>query len=306
MDNKQALTKANFDGEKRVSITASEAMEYREYKRQRKRAEILSAIANCEGILTGFADEKRVREHAMRLRQAAVYMTPERLEMFGQSFVNSAVAVDCVIGGNGETLSKVKAYEARKAARLKARELTLTLSPYAVENCRYEAIRKEIKAVRRAAPKVALKVRVEKEYPSAVLSRLARLCAELGAAYFCVPYFEGCERIRLEMKNGCKLQVFGVEHLSVLKKMHGAGVERVVTTQAWEMFSEWMKEVEKINFPELMPKAETALQNKKTEQEKPIVTALRLPFPSFEPKKLIEACKKSAENEIESCVKREA
>ncbi|MBQ5930455.1 MAG: hypothetical protein IIX02_06660, partial [Clostridia bacterium] len=147
-DNKQTLTKANFDGEKRVSITANEAIEYREYKRQRKRAEILSAIANSEGILTGFEDEKRVRERAMRLRQAAVYMTPERLEMLGESFVNSAVAIDCVIGGNGETLAKVKAYEARKAARLKARELTLTLSPYSVANFRYDAIRKEIKAVR--------------------------------------------------------------------------------------------------------------------------------------------------------------
>lgn len=293
-DNKQTLTKANFDGEKRVSITANEAIEYREYKRQRKRAEILSAIANSEGILTGFEDEKRVRERAMRLRQAAVYMTPERLEMLGESFVNSAVAIDCVIGGNGETLAKVKAYEARKAARLKARELTLTLSPYSVANCRYDAIRKEIKAVRRAAPKLALKVRVEKEYSSAVLSRLARLCAELGVSYFCVPYFEGCERLKLEMKNGCKLQVFGVDNLTLLKKMHGAGVERVVTAQAFEMFSEWMKEVEKINFPELMEKREEKNLNRQIEVQKPVVTALRLPFPLLEPQKLIEEGKKNA------------
>ena len=132
------------------------------------------------------------------------------------------------------------------------------------------------------------------EYSSAVLSRLARLCAELGVSYFCVPYFEGCERLKLEMKNGCKLQVFGVDNLTLLKKMHGAGVERVVTAQAFEMFSEWMKEVEKINFPELMEKREEKSLNRQIEVQKPVVTALRLPFPLLEPQKLIEEGKKNA------------
>lgn len=248
----QTLTKANINEEKRVSITAHEALEYREYKRQRKRAEILSAISKSEGILTDGEEEKRVRERAMRLRQAAVCMTPKRLETLWEIFAQSAVAVDCLIGGNGETLAKVKACEARLAMKLRARELTLILSHYCVINCKYDELRKEIKRVRRAAPKAILKVRVDKVYSATILSRLARLCAEVGAAYFCVPYFDGCERLRLDLKGGCKLQVFGVNSLEILKKLHAAGVERIVTAKAEEMHAEWMKEVEKINFPELM------------------------------------------------------
>ena len=50
-ENKCVLTKDNNE-EKRVRITTQEAIEYREYKRQKKRAEILSAIANSEGVLS--------------------------------------------------------------------------------------------------------------------------------------------------------------------------------------------------------------------------------------------------------------
>ena len=291
MENKQLLTKANEE-EKRVRITTQEAIEYREYKRQKKRAEILAAIANTEGILSDFEDEKKVRERAMRLRQAAVCMSPERLQALGRIYAQRGLAVDCLIGGNGETIAKVKAYEAKRAVKMHASELTLTLSPYAVLDGRYDEIAKEIKLVKRAAFKAKLKVRVNRTYAPAILSRLARLCAEGGATYFCIPYFEGCERLRLELKNGCKLQVVGVDDLSVFKKMHGAGVERILTTQGWEMYAEWMKEVEKINFPELTLKAEKT--EGKGAEEKPIVTALRLPI--REPQKMLADGVRSVEN----------
>ncbi len=256
-DIKMDFTKANAEhGEGRVSITTNEAVEYREYKRQRKRAEILSAIANSEGVLSGFEDVKKVRERAIRLRQAAVRMSPERLQQIGEIFTRNAVAVDCTIGGDGETIAKVKAYEARKARRLKARELTLMLSPYSVANCRYEEIRKEINKVRRAAGNTLLKVRVNKPYTPTILSQIARICSESGVHYFCVPYFDGCERLCLELKGGCGLQVSEVDNLSTFKKLRAAGVARIVTSKAWDIYNEWMKEVEKINFPELMAKAE--------------------------------------------------
>lgn len=290
-ENKCVLTKDNNE-EKRVRITTQEAIEYREYKRQKKRAEILSAIANSEGVLSDFEDEKRVRERAMRLRQAAVCMSPERLQALGGIYAQRGLAVDCLIGGNGETIAKVKAYEAKRAVKMHASELTLTLSPYAVLDGRFDEIAKEIKLVKRAASKVKLKVRVNRVYPSAVLSRLARLCAEGGAAYFCVPYFDGCERIRLELKNGCKLQVAGVDDLSIFKKMHGAGVERILTTQGWEMYAEWMKEVEKINFPELTLQADK--QGGERTDDKPMVTPLRLPI--REPQKMLSDGLKGTEN----------
>lgn len=292
IENKQALTNAK-DEERRVRITTQEAIEYREYKRQKKRAEILSAVANSEGILLDCEDERKVRDNAMRLRQAAVCMSPERLQSLGEAYLQKGIAVDCIIGGNGETLAKVKAFEAKRAARLKARELSLVLSPYAVLNNRYEEIAKEIKLVKRAAPKLLLKVRVNRAYNPTILARLARISEGNGASYFCIPYHEGCERLKTELKKGCKLQVDGVDDLAVFKKMHGAGVQRIVTTQAWEMYSAWMKEVEKINFPELMSNAESVEIKQEIIKKKAVAAPLWLPI--REPQKRLEASVKEVE-----------
>ncbi len=237
--------------EGRVSITAREAMEYREFKRQQKRAEILSAISKSEGMIEKTSEVSKTAERAANLRQSAVRITPTRLEAIGNFFHRRAVALDCVIGGNGETLTKVKRYEAKTAIKLGAKELTLVLSPYAVTHCRYEEIRKELKKISRTAKRVKWKVWVDKGYPYATLSRLARLCSEVRAAYFCVPYFEGCEKLNIDLTNGCKLQVSGIDNLTLYKKMVAAGVQRIVTERAWDIYQDWLQEVEKINFPQL-------------------------------------------------------
>lgn len=287
-EQKQAFTKAasaladKKNNDCKVLITAREAVEYREYKRQKKRAEILAAIATSEGILSGSDDGKQISDRAVRLRQAAVRMSIERLAQSSEIFIQSGVAVDCIVGGDGETLSKVKAYEAKRAARLHAKEITLRLSPYAVENCRYSEIRKEVKKLRRTLSKLTLKVSVDKPYPAATLSRIARICSESGAQYFCVPYFEHCERVRIDLTGGCKLQVTGVESLEEFKRLTNAGVGRIVTDRAWEIYTEWMREVEKINFPELMSPPTETLAKKglegiappKEEEKNPLLAAL--------------------------------
>lgn len=266
-EQKQTFTKAasgltdRKQTDCKVLITAHEAVEYREYKRQKKRAEILAAIATTEGILSRADDGKHISDKAVRMRQAAVCMSLERLSQVGEIFVLSGVPIDCVIGGDGETLSKVKAYEGKKAARLRAKEITLRLSPYAVENCRYSEIRKEVKKLRSALSKLTLKVSVDKPYPAATLSHIARICSELGAQYFCVPYFEHCERVRIDLFGGCKLQVTGVETLEDFKRLTNTGVGRIVTDRASEFYNEWMREVEKINFPELMTPTEKIEKN---------------------------------------------
>ena len=264
----------------KVLITAREAIEYREYKRQKKRAEILAAISISEGILSNADDGKHISDRAVRLRQAAVRMSLERLAQTGESFLQSGVKIDCVIGGNGETLTKVKAYEGKKAVRLHAKEITLLLSPYAVESCRYSEIRKEVKKLRRVLSKITLKVSVDKAYPVATLAHIARICSESGAQYFCLPYFEHCERLRVDLSGGCKLQVTGVERLEDFKHLTSAGVGRIVTDRAWEIYNEWLREIEKINFPELMTQTEGAERGaeeapqKKEERKNPILAAL--------------------------------
>lgn len=270
---KQDFTKANdfFIPEKRVSLSTQEAMEYRDYKRQKKRVEILSALAKSEGVLTGREDAGRISDRAAKIRQAAVRLTPIRLENAAEFFVRRGVAIDCIVGGNGETLAKVKAYEAKTAVKMGAKEITLILSPYQIEHCRYAEIKREIKRVLRAAKKAKIKVSVDKQYPRANMARLARLCGELGVAYFCIPYYDGCEVLRMDMSGGCKLQVSEVENLEQYRRLIGAGVGRIVTARAWEIYNEWMLEVEKIDFPELTEEVDPQILEKTQEEEKPLL-----------------------------------
>ncbi len=274
--------------EQGITLTQKEAEEYCAYKRQKKICEITSAMRRAESILTANDVATTVCHQATRLRQNAVRMTPVEMLQRGEFFFKSPVGVDCIVGGNGETLAKVKAYETRLAIRAGAKEITLLLSPTQIAACRYSEIRKEIKRVRRAARKAVLKVRVDKNYPQATLSRLARLSAEGGAQYFSLPYFKGCEVLQAELSGGCLLEVSGIEKLSDYKQTVGAGMGRILTSHAWEMYTEWLKEVEKItleNTVQGLPtqeKREEEIEEKKEEKTMALALPIALPPPASE------------------------
>ena len=228
-----------------VTLSPQEAEEYRAYKRRKKVEEIMTAIARSEATLTGDEETQRVCERALRLKQAAVKVAPSRLPQIKGYLEGSKVKIDCVIGGHGETLTRVKAYEARLAMRYHAKEVSVMIAPSYLSNCRYAEIRKELKRLRRVAKKAVMKVCVAKTYTPTTLSRVARLASEVGAKYFCVPYYAGCEKLRLDLTNGCLLEVTGVETLADFRKMTEAGMGRIVTSSIWDIYSEWMQEAEK-------------------------------------------------------------
>lgn len=232
-----------------VTISAKEAAEYCEYKRQRKRADIKNALAKSVGVLTDVAEIKKICTQAVKYRQSAVQMSPCALE-YGQSWLKvSGVGADCFIGGNGETLSKVKAYEAKCALRLKAKELTAVLSSSMLAECRYGGIRRELKKLRRLAKKTVLKVRLQQRFSVERVARLSKICSDLRIDYLSVPHFDGCERLISGLSGGCRLEVFGVETLADYRRLTAAGVTKIVTENAETIYSEWMKEADGISFP---------------------------------------------------------
>ncbi len=231
---------------KGVTLSQKEAEEYCAYKRQKKIAEIMSAMHRLESLFPIGEGNAKICDQAARLKQSAIRMTPIDVEQYGKSFKKGAVKLDCLLGGNGETVTKVKAYEGKRAIRDGAGELTLLLSHTLIAGSRYNELRKELRRMRRVAKGIPLKARIERAYPQATLSRLARLCSETGMQYFSLPYFSGCERLQTELVGGCRLEVSGIETLADFKKMIGAGIGRIVTSHAWEIYSEWIKEVEKI------------------------------------------------------------
>ncbi len=234
------------DKGKGMFLSPQDAEEYRAYKRRKKVEEIMAAIAKSEASMLNGEDPQRVCERAIRLKQAAIKVPPSWLPQAKTYLGASKVKIDCVIGGNGETLTKVKAYEMRVALKGNAKEFTVFIAPSMISQGRFQEIKKELKKLNRTARKAVLKVCVNNDYPFATLSKIARLCCEVGVKYFCVPYFEGCERLRFDLVNGCQIEVSGVENLAEYRKLCEAGVGRIVTRNIWEIYSEWIKEADKI------------------------------------------------------------
>ncbi len=276
-----------------VTLTQKEAEEYCAYKRQKKISEIMQAMRRSESELTANESAIKLCERAGRLRQVAVRMTPSELMQRGELFKRSPLKIDCVIGGNGETFPRVKAYEAKCAAREGARELTLVLTASLIESCRYQEIRKEVRRVRRKAKKIPLKVQVEKVYQNTTMLRLARICSQSGAKYFSVPYFSGCHLLQTELSNGCLLEVYNVQTLERFQEMAGVCIGRIVTNHAWDIYEAWIKEVEKIKVETRkegdVKKADASTGEKAlpalppVKEEKPSLPALPLKPPSPPP-----------------------
>ena len=228
-----------------LTISGREAAEYCAYKKQKKVSAIMDGISRAVYVLEDTDDAQRVVAQALRLRLSALRMTPLQMERLGAKCKEMGVSCDCVIGGNGETLVKVKGYEAKCALRLKAKQLTLLLSPSQVHACRYAEIRKEIRRVRRLAKKLLLTVSVSGG-SMANLARIARICSEVGVDFLSVPYFSGCERVKAELTGGVKLEIVGAETLGQYKKLVEAGVGRIVTNRIAQFHAEWIKEVDEI------------------------------------------------------------
>lgn len=243
-------TKVSTKATESVCISQREAEEYYAYKRQKKVAEIMSALARSASPIDMKDDIKKLANRASRFHQAAVKVTPVVFAQVQRELLKSRVGLDCIVGGNGETTAKVKAYEAKLAAKAGAKELTLVLSSSHIFTGQYGEIRKEIQRIKRVGKRAKIKVWIEKKYPYSTVARIARLASEMGVDYVCVPYFVGCERLRYDLMRSCGLEVSEVETLDDFKKMAGAGVERIVTTRVSEIYAEWMKEAETTSLEE--------------------------------------------------------
>ena len=237
----QALTKAENTG---ITVSGVEAEEFRDFQKRKRLAEIYRLATALETEIGETDDMQRICERAKRLKQSAVRLPLTKISQAKYYLAGSSVALDCVIGGTGETLSRVKEYEAKLALKRGAKELTVRIAPSFIDGCRFAEIKKELKRINKIAGKRAWKVAVDKNDVSTSLARVARIASEAGAAYFCIPYFPGCERLRLELTGKCRLQVSGVSEAELCRRLFSFGIGRVVTSRPWEMYNEWIADTE--------------------------------------------------------------
>lgn len=230
-----------------VVLSMAEAEEYRAFKKQKRMEEVRSMLSRSEteGAKRGVSvtELKRICDATLRVRAAAVRVYPNYLAS-AVNFLKGGAKADCVVGGNGETTTKVKAYECKQARKLGASEITLVLSSAAFKSGRTGEIKREVKKVVAAARKRVVKVAAEGEWTRGELLKLAKLLSASGAKFLSVPYFDGVETLKKELGDCCMLEVTGVIDSTDYKTLAKAGVERIGTTAGEEIFALLMKEAE--------------------------------------------------------------
>lgn len=242
-----------------IVLSTAEAEEYRSFKRQKRISEVWAALARseCEGAKRGIAlaELKKSCDEAVSVHAAAVRVFPNFI-LPAKSFLGtSGVKVDCVVGGVGETLAKVKAYEAKRAVKNGANELTLILSPSFFQSGRTGELKREIKKVCRAARHALVKVVVEGERTVGELVKLAAMAFDCGAKFLSVAYFTGAENLKKELGDRCMLEVTGVEKAEDYKALALSGVERIGTTRGAEIYAALMREAENCDLEQATGKA---------------------------------------------------
>ncbi len=235
-----------------IVLSPSEAEEYCEFKRQKRIAEVAAALAKSEPYAADrelFQGElKKIADSAKRVKAAAVRANPLHVAYLRGLLEGSGTTVDCVVGGIGETIAKVKGYEAKLAVRGGAREITLIPSYCALKSGRTGDTKREIKRVCRAARRAIVKVAADKSLTYAEMLRLAKLASECGAKYLTVEFFPDCGRLKRDLHDSCMLEVTGVETAGDYKSLIAAGTERIGTSHAEEIYAELMKEAENCSF----------------------------------------------------------
>lgn len=231
-----------------ILLSPTEAEEFCEYKRQKRISEVLSALSKAvlkaDGAELSPAELKKIADSAGRVNAASVRVSPLYVSFLRGALEGKGVALDCVVGGTGETVAKVKAYEAKLALRAGAREITLVLSRSALKNGRTGDTRREIKRVCRKAKRAVVKVAADKTLTYAEILRIGRLASECGAKYLSVGFFPDCGRLKRDLHDSCMLEVTEVETAADYKSLIAAGAERIGTSHAEEIYAELMHEAE--------------------------------------------------------------
>ena len=224
----------------KVFLSASEAEEYRAFKRQKRIREVetsflkseVSALSRGEGV----SSLRFSVESAKRLNAFAVKVNPTGVALAKRLLSGSKTSVDCVVGGTGESFLKTKVFETKLARKSGAKEISLRPSLFAIKNGRFSEVKKEIKKVQKAAKKSTVKVIAERALCYNEILVLGKILSVLKGKFLSVEYFEGCEKLKRDLLDGCMLEVTGVKDAEVYRRLVSAGVERVVSDRAEELY----------------------------------------------------------------------
>lgn len=265
-----------------IVLSPAEAEEYCVFKRKKRVDEVLAALKKTVILPPEDLSATEISKCAEAARgvKALALRVPSNKVAAARNASAGGVAVDAIVGGNGETSWQVKRYEAKRALRDGAGRITLILSPSAVQTGKTGETKREIKKVCKAVKKrpvtVALPENVAARTDKAAWKKIAGLAADYGAKYLSVPFFAGAEELRTFLKDTCMLEITGVQTAADFKTMIAAGAESIAMSAVacGKIRAELLAEAENCSFA--VPAADgsffaeaarEALERKKTGKE---------------------------------------
>ncbi len=172
-------------------LSAAEAVEYGEFKRTRREAEISVTLhkltVDASRRETDRFALKTACESARKFFAYGVLVSPINVAAAKKHLAGSETYVICLVGGTGESILPVKRLEAKKALSQGAKEIRLVLCYSALRAANASYLRREIKKIKRAVRKLPLVVSLEDHSLGEEEVALgAKLAAEAGADAVCV------------------------------------------------------------------------------------------------------------------------
>ncbi len=214
-------------------LSATEVVEYEEFKRSRREAEIAVTlkrlIIDASRREADKASVKRACESAKKLGASGVLVSPVNVAFARRQLAGSTTEIVCLAGGTGESLPSVKKAEIKKACAQGAREVRLVPCYSALVGGNLAYLKKEVKKAKRAARKGTLTLSLEDHSLSeddvalgvraALEGRADGVCVRGEAPLVLRALETGADKLRID--------VSGVENAEQMKSLVRAGALRV-------------------------------------------------------------------------------
>ena len=172
-------------------LSAAEALEYGEFKRSRREAEVMLTLKKLTVDASRRETDKQALktlcESAKKLGAASVLVSPVNAAAANRMLFGSETYLACPAGGTGESLISIKKAEAKKAMKQGATEIRLAPCYSALIGGNVAYLKREFKRVKKAVKKCALVVMLDDPVlDGEELARGVKVACEAKADGVCV------------------------------------------------------------------------------------------------------------------------
>lgn len=225
-------------------LSAAEALEYGEFKRSRREAEVMLTLkkltVDASRRETDKSKLKSLCESAVKLGATSVLTSPVNAAAANRLLFGSETCLACLAGGTGESLISVKKTEAKKAMKQGAAEIRLAPCYSALVSGNVAYLKREFKRVKKAVKKCALVIMLDDPVlDGEEIARGVRTACEAKADGVCVrgelPALMRAVKTAAGRLSVCVSHVENAEQLRLLLK---AGASGAVTAQAEKIAEE--------------------------------------------------------------------